>query len=130
RLVQGRQRPEPDPSAAAGLTPHPIIAGEPRHSRGSPCFPGGPIPLFRDCARWRARVRLPPTKRTMMSSELRYFLVIALLAVTASAQGQVRVGIKAGANYATGSQKIQPDPKDPPTNPKGLGMQFGGYLEV
>jgi len=66
----------------------------------------------------------------MMSSELRYFLVIALLAVTASAQGQVRVGIKAGANYATGSQKIQPDPKDPPTNPKGLGLQFGGYLQV
>ncbi|MBZ0205529.1 MAG: PorT family protein [Flavobacteriales bacterium] len=43
---------------------------------------------------------------------------------------QVGFGVKAGANYLAGSQKIQPDPKDPPTNPKGLGMQFGGYVEI
>ncbi len=35
-----------------------------------------------------------------------------------------------GANYLAGSQKIQPDPKNPPTNPNGLGMQFGAYVEV
>lgn len=39
-------------------------------------------------------------------------------------------GAKVGANYAIGSQKIQPDPKNPPTNPKGLGMMFGAYMEV
>lgn len=66
----------------------------------------------------------------MMSSELRHFLVIALLAVTASAQAQVRVGGKVGTNYSIGSQKIQPTPKDIPTNPKGLGLNFGAYLEV
>ncbi len=47
-----------------------------------------------------------------------------------SLSAQVRVGGKVGANYLAGSQKIQPDPKNPPTNPNGLGMQFGAYVEV
>lgn len=52
------------------------------------------------------------------------------LFLTHVATAQVQVGLKVGANYATGSQKIQPDPKDPPTNPKGLGMQFGAFLDL
>lgn len=43
---------------------------------------------------------------------------------------QVQFGIKVGANYLISSQKIQPDPKDAPTNPKGLGLVFGAYVEV
>ncbi|MDX9750549.1 MAG: porin family protein [Flavobacteriales bacterium] len=65
-----------------------------------------------------------------MRQHLRPLLLLAFVAGATVSFAQVRIGIKAGANYATGSQKIQPDPKDPPTNPKGLGMQFGGYLEV
>ncbi|HMN06343.1 MAG TPA: porin family protein [Flavobacteriales bacterium] len=58
---------------------------------------------------------------------------IALLAGTlffTNLSAQVGVGGKVGANYAVGSQKIQPDPKNPPTNPKGLGMQFGAFLSI
>lgn len=43
---------------------------------------------------------------------------------------QIRIGGKVGANYFIGGQKIQPDPKDPPTNPKGLGLAFGAYVEI
>jgi len=65
-----------------------------------------------------------------MHKQLRPFLVLALMAVTTASFAQVRVGGKVGANYSIGSQKIQPTPKDIPTNPKGLGMNFGAYLEV
>ena len=39
-------------------------------------------------------------------------------------------GIKAGANFLIGSMKLQPEPKEAPTNPKGLGLHFGAYAKV
>lgn len=54
----------------------------------------------------------------------------ALAFQTCDLAAQVRFGAKVGGNYVVGSIKIQPDPKDPPTNPKGVGMQFGAYLEI
>lgn len=54
----------------------------------------------------------------------------ACFLITSVSTAQVQVGMKVGANYATGSQKIQPEPKDAPTNPKGLGMQFGAYAGI
>lgn len=67
---------------------------------------------------------------SVMRKQLRSFLSVSLLTLSVAAFAQVRVGGKIGGNYAIGSVKIQPDPKDPPTNPKGLGMVFGAYLEV
>jgi len=43
---------------------------------------------------------------------------------------QVKFGIKVGGNYLIASQKIQPEPKNPPTSPKGLGLMFGVYGEI
>jgi len=43
---------------------------------------------------------------------------------------QVSIGGKVGVNYLIGSQKIQPDPKDAPTNPKGLGLSFGAFAGI
>lgn len=43
---------------------------------------------------------------------------------------QIRVGGKVGVNYFIGSMKIQPEPKEPPTTPKGLGLVFGAYMEL
>lgn len=54
----------------------------------------------------------------------------ACVVLSNTASAQIRVGGKVGANYLAGSQKIQPTPKDAPTNPKGLGMQFGAYAEI
>lgn len=65
-----------------------------------------------------------------MRQHLRPLLLLSGLLITSLAFSQVRIGGKLGANYAAGSQKIQPDPKNPPTNPKGLGMQFGVYAEL
>jgi hypothetical protein len=59
--------------------------------------------------------------------------ILAFFAVTLaylSAQGQVNIGVKVGANYVITSMDIKPDPKDAPTNPKGLGMLFGTYAEI
>ena len=41
-----------------------------------------------------------------------------------------RFGIKTGANFLIGSMKLQPEPKEAPTNPKGLGLHFGAYAKV
>ncbi|MCB0788898.1 MAG: outer membrane beta-barrel protein, partial [Flavobacteriales bacterium] len=65
-----------------------------------------------------------------MNTTLRPFLLLALLLSTSVVLAQTRFGAKVGVNYLIGSQKIQPEPKDPPTNPKGLGMMFGGYMEL
>lgn len=65
-----------------------------------------------------------------MLKQSRSLLLLACLAGASVSFAQVRVGGKVGANYAIGSQTIQPNPKDPPTDPKGLGMQFGAYIEV
>ncbi len=43
---------------------------------------------------------------------------------------QIRFGGKVGVNYLIGSQKIQPDPKNAPTNAKGLGLSFAAYTEI
>ncbi len=62
---------------------------------------------------------------------LRNLLSVVLLLATAQCTfAQVGIGIKVGTNYVIGSMKIQPDPKEPPTNPKGLGLSFGGYAEI
>lgn len=53
----------------------------------------------------------------------------ALLFATAL-NAQVQFGIKAGVNYLILAQKLQPEPKNPPTNPKGLGLMFGAYVEI
>lgn len=45
-------------------------------------------------------------------------------------KAQILFGGKVGVNYLIGSQKIQPDPKNAPTNFKGLGMSFGAYMEI
>jgi hypothetical protein len=45
-------------------------------------------------------------------------------------QAQIRFGGKVGVNYLIGSQKIQPEPKNAPTNPKGLGLSFAAYMEI
>jgi hypothetical protein len=42
----------------------------------------------------------------------------------------IQFGIKTGANFLIGSMKLQPEPKEAPTNPKGLGLQFGAYAKV
>lgn len=65
-----------------------------------------------------------------MHKHLRSFLLIGLAAVSTASFAQVRVGGRVGANYLIATQKIQPDPKNPPTNPKGLGIVFGPYIEV
>lgn len=56
-------------------------------------------------------------------------LVAASLAFT-TASAQTRFGVKAGLNYVIASQKIEPEPKDAPSTPKGLGMQFGGFAQL
>ncbi len=65
-----------------------------------------------------------------MHNAMRSLLLLPALLVVTLTSAQVRVGGKVGANYLAGAQKIQPDPKDPPTNPKGLGMQFGAFAEI
>jgi Outer membrane protein beta-barrel domain len=60
----------------------------------------------------------------------RLLVFVSFAALTTYATAQVAIGGKVGANYAIGSMKIQPNPKDPPTNPKGLGLQFGAYAEI
>ncbi len=61
-----------------------------------------------------------------------YCMAIAgLLAIVAfSAQGQVTVGGKFGVNYLIASQKLQPEPKNAPTTPKGLGLGFGAFVGI
>ncbi|HEY0978500.1 MAG TPA: porin family protein [Flavobacteriales bacterium] len=61
---------------------------------------------------------------------LRTIILLPALAAITISMAQVAVGGKVGFNYAIGSQKIQPDPKDPPTNPKGMGFAFGAYAEI
>lgn len=53
----------------------------------------------------------------------------AILFATALS-AQVQFGIKAGANYLIMAQKLQPEPKNAPTSPKGLGLMFGAYVEI
>lgn len=65
-----------------------------------------------------------------MNTPTRTLLLSALLLSSTVLLAQVRVGGKLGANYLAGTQKIQPTPKNVPTNPKGLGMHFGAYLEL
>lgn len=65
-----------------------------------------------------------------MRTQLRSFLFLASLAGATAVSAQIAVGGRVGANYAIESMRIQPDPKDPPTNPKGLGMVFGAYVEI
>lgn len=65
-----------------------------------------------------------------MNAPLKSLVLAATVLVTSSALAQTKFGIKVGPNYAIGSQKIQPEPKDPPTNPKGLGLMFGAYSEI
>ncbi|MEZ4807499.1 MAG: porin family protein [Flavobacteriales bacterium] len=52
------------------------------------------------------------------------------LLLSTQVSAQIRFGGKVGGNYLITSQKIQPDPKNPPTNPKGLGLVFGVYGEI
>lgn len=54
----------------------------------------------------------------------------SILLFTNGLTAQVKFGIKVGGNYLLATQKIQPDPKNPPTNPKGLGLMFGVYGEI
>lgn len=65
-----------------------------------------------------------------MTSLSRALTVASFITMGSGAMAQVAFGAKFGANYAIGSQKIQPDPKNAPTNPKGLGLMFGAYSEV
>jgi hypothetical protein len=57
-------------------------------------------------------------------------IVCASLLSVGPVSAQIRFGGKAGVNYLIGSQKIQPDPKNAPTNPKGLGLSFAAYMEI
>lgn len=65
-----------------------------------------------------------------MRTSLRSLFLLASLAGASALSAQIAVGGRVGANYAICSMRIQPDPKDPPTNPKGLGLGFGAYVEV
>jgi|GEM_PF-1280068 len=65
-----------------------------------------------------------------MHKTLRQLLLLGLVTLSTTTFAQVRVGGRVGTNYLIASQKIQPDPKDTPTNPKGLGMVFGPYIEI
>lgn len=47
-----------------------------------------------------------------------------------SLSAQIAIGGKVGVNYHLGSQKIQPEPKNAPTNPKGLGLSFGAFMGI
>lgn len=59
------------------------------------------------------------------------FLAAGILAIAINPlSAQVTFGGKLGVNYLIGSQKIQPEPKDAPTTPKGLGLLFGGYVGI
>lgn len=57
-------------------------------------------------------------------------LTSSALLIAPAISAQVQFGIKAGANYLITAQKLQPEPKNPPTSPKGLGMMFGTYVEI
>lgn len=72
-----------------------------------------------------ARIKTTATMRL-----LRTIILAPALACLTLSMAQVAVGGKIGFNYTIGSQKIQPDPKDPPTNPKGLGFAFAAYAEI
>jgi hypothetical protein len=65
-----------------------------------------------------------------MRTSARTFLLLSSMVLSVHVFAQVRVGGRVGANFLIATQKIQPDPKNPPTNPKGLGMVFGPYVEV
>lgn len=69
-------------------------------------------------------------KRTTIHNALRSVFLLATFSVATIASSQIGVGIKVGTNYVMSAMKIQPDPKDPPTNPKGLGMLFGAYADI
>ena len=58
------------------------------------------------------------------------FLTGSALLFATALSAQVQFGIKVGANYLITSQELQPEPKNMPTNPKGLGLMFGTYVEI
>lgn len=58
-------------------------------------------------------------------------VAMALCVLSATAlSAQVSFGGKVGTNYFLGAQKIQPEQKDMPSNPKGLGLSFGGFAGI
>ena len=75
-------------------------------------------------------VGLEPNPNCMKRLATTILIIGTFAFITNELAAQVRVGGKVGANYFIGGQKIQPDPKDPPTNPKGLGLAFGAYVEI
>ncbi len=59
------------------------------------------------------------------------FIALAAAALlVGSAEAQIQFGIRVGGNYVIASQSIEPTPKEAPTTPKGLGLQFGGYMKL
>lgn len=56
-------------------------------------------------------------------------LGVAICFVT-GLSAQVTFGGKVGTNFLLSSQKMQPEPKNAPTNPKGLGLSFGGFVGI
>lgn len=56
-------------------------------------------------------------------------LGVAACLVT-SLSAQITFGAKVGTNYLIGSQKLQPEPKNAPTTPKGLGLSFAGFTNI
>lgn len=67
---------------------------------------------------------------TSMHTACRSALVGLSLVAATSLSAQIRFGGRVGTNFLIASQKIQPDPKNAPTTPKGLGLVFGGYAEI
>ncbi len=71
-----------------------------------------------------------PQTNIKMKVLYRMGILAALLLIVADLQAQISFGAKVGANYFIGSQKVQPEPKNAPTNPKGLGLMFGGSIDI
>ncbi len=66
----------------------------------------------------------------MMKRVHTVLLTVSALLFASALSAQVQFGIKVGPNYLITAQKIQPDPKNAPTTPKGLGLMFGAYAEI
>lgn len=74
--------------------------------------------------------RNQPETPAIMRTFYRLLVVAPVLLLSVHAHAQISFGGKVGANYAIGSQKIQPTLKDMPSTPKGLGMSFAAYMQV
>jgi hypothetical protein len=61
---------------------------------------------------------------------LRNALLAGAFILSNCLDAQISIGGKVGVNYLIGSQEIQPEPKNAPTNPKGLGLSFAAFAGI